>query len=56
MRTPAGALDLKKWECGIPGKEKTDWAGGFFKLELTFPDGMLRKDSETEYNCSNHGV
>jgi ubiquitin-protein ligase len=35
-----GVLDLKKWECGIPGKEKTPWEGGLFKLELIFPDGI----------------
>lgn len=39
MRTANGALDLKKWECGIPGKDKTLWEGGLFKLEMSFPDG-----------------
>lgn len=34
-----GALDLKKWECGIPGKEKTLWEGGLFKIDVLFPDG-----------------
>jgi ubiquitin-conjugating enzyme E2 I len=33
-------MDLKRWECGVPGKDNTIWAGGFFKLEVTFPDGM----------------
>ena len=33
-------LDLKRWECGVPGKEKTIWEGGLFKLDVTFPDGM----------------
>ncbi|KAE9969438.1 SUMO conjugating enzyme Hus5 [Venturia inaequalis] len=32
-RTPAGVLDLKKWECSVPGKDKTLWEGGLFKLE-----------------------
>jgi ubiquitin-conjugating enzyme E2 I len=39
MKTPAGTLDLQKWDCAIPGKEKTIWEGGLFKLEVTFPDG-----------------
>ena len=39
-RTPQGVLDLKKWECGVPGKAKTLWEGGLFKLDITFPDGM----------------
>jgi ubiquitin-conjugating enzyme E2 I len=38
-RTPQGALDLKRWECGLPGKKDTLWEGGFFKLDVTFPDG-----------------
>jgi hypothetical protein len=31
-------MELKKWDCGVPGKEKTIWEGGLFKLEVTFPD------------------
>jgi hypothetical protein len=38
-RTKEGVLDLKNWECGIPGKEKTIWEGGLFKLNIAFPDG-----------------
>lgn len=34
-------MDLKVWECGIPGKEKTMWEGGMFKMTMTFPDGMF---------------
>lgn len=30
---------MKTWECGIPGKEKTIWEGGLFKLIIMFPDG-----------------
>jgi hypothetical protein len=33
-----GVADLKNWEVGIPGREKTIWEGGLFKLTLTFPD------------------
>ena len=39
-RNAQGVLDLKKWECGIPGKEKTLWEGGLFKLDVIFPDGL----------------
>merc|ERR1712137_1497177 len=38
MRGANGMMDLKKWDCGVPGKEKTLWEGGLFKLELSFPD------------------
>ncbi|POS78840.1 ubiquitin-conjugating enzyme E [Diaporthe helianthi] len=39
-RNSEGILDLKNWECGIPGKEKTIWEGGQFKLTVQFPDDM----------------
>ncbi|KAF1734392.1 SUMO-conjugating enzyme ubc9 [Beauveria bassiana D1-5] len=41
VRTKEGVLDLKKWECGVPGKDKTIWEGGLFKLVVTFPDGRF---------------
>ena len=42
VRTAQGVLDLKKWECGVPGKDKTLWEGGLFKLDVLFPDGESR--------------
>ncbi|MCJ1308330.1 E2 SUMO-conjugating protein ubc9 [Agyrium rufum] len=39
VRAANGTFDLKRWECGVPGKEKTLWEGGLFKLDLAFPDG-----------------
>ena len=44
-RSDNGTLDLKKWECGIPGKDKTLWEGGLFKLEVYFPEGMLSREA-----------
>ncbi|KAK3216435.1 hypothetical protein GRF29_8g3254506 [Pseudopithomyces chartarum] len=40
-------MDLKKWEVGVPGKEKTIWEGGLFKLEVTFPDGASHPASHS---------
>ena len=48
MKTPQGALDLKRWECAIPGKDKTMWESGLFKMEMQFPDGMPRDDLHDE--------
>ena len=31
------SVDLCKWECRLPGKEGTEWAGGSFPLTLDFP-------------------
>jgi ubiquitin-conjugating enzyme E2 I len=33
-----GVVNLMKWDCGIPGKAGTLWAGGIFKLVLEFSD------------------
>ncbi|KAK1013394.1 SUMO conjugating enzyme Hus5 [Friedmanniomyces endolithicus] len=41
VKTAQGALDLKKWDCAIPGKDRTIWEGGLFKLEMHFPDELL---------------
>ncbi|KAK4575389.1 SUMO conjugating enzyme Hus5 [Recurvomyces mirabilis] len=41
MKTQQAALDLKRWDCAIPGKDKTIWEGGLFKLEMQFPDGKF---------------
>lgn len=50
QRNPqTGVLDLKIWECGIPGKEKTLWEGGLFKLSVIFPDGE-------SHNASIHEI
>ena len=38
VRQANGVIDLKVWDVGIPGREKTIWEGGLFKLNLTFPD------------------
>jgi len=56
VRTRENVLDLKNWECGVPGKEKTIWEGGLFKLTVSFPEGqapgqrmlptMLTRDAE----------
>lgn len=31
-----GSANLLHWECGIPGKEKTNWEGGVYKVILRF--------------------
>ncbi|KAF1820305.1 ubiquitin-conjugating enzyme [Dissoconium aciculare CBS 342.82] len=44
-----GGLDLKKWDCAVPGKEKTMWEGGLFKLEVTFPDEYPTKPPKCKF-------
>ncbi|KAK3110196.1 SUMO conjugating enzyme Hus5 [Teratosphaeriaceae sp. CCFEE 6253] len=49
VKTPQGALDLKKWDCAIPGKDKTIWEGGLFKLEMLFPDEYPTKPPKCKF-------
>lgn len=48
IRQTNGVVDLKVWEVGIPGREKTIWEGGLFKLTLTFPDEYPTKPPKCE--------
>ncbi|RCI12688.1 hypothetical protein L249_1009, partial [Ophiocordyceps polyrhachis-furcata BCC 54312] len=48
-KTKEGVLDLKNWECGIPGKEKTIWEGGLFKLMISFPDEYPTKPPKCKF-------
>ncbi|OTA99886.1 hypothetical protein M426DRAFT_76123 [Hypoxylon sp. CI-4A] len=49
VKNSSGVLDLKIWECGIPGKEKTIWEGGLFKLTMTFPDEYPTKPPKCKF-------
>eukprot|EP00808_Paulinella_micropora_P032214 g60890.t1 len=44
-----GTLNLFKWECGIPGKKETDWAGGLYKLVMTFPEDYPNKPPRCQF-------
>ncbi|KAG5665977.1 hypothetical protein KAF25_010102 [Fusarium avenaceum] len=52
QRTKEGVLDVKNWECGIPGKDNTIWSGGLFKLTIAFPDGKYQHFSHP----TTHGL
>ncbi|KAG8528010.1 uncharacterized protein KY384_006926 [Bacidia gigantensis] len=49
VRNAQGVLDLKKWECGVPGKDKTLWEGGLFKMDVTFPDEYPTKPPKCKF-------
>lgn len=38
-----GSVDLLTWDCSIPGKEGTDWAGGVYPLTLKFTEDYPAK-------------
>ncbi|KAF4977860.1 hypothetical protein FZEAL_5704 [Fusarium zealandicum] len=49
QRTKEGVLDVKNWECGIPGKDNTIWSGGLFKLTIAFPDEYPTKPPKCKF-------
>ncbi|KAH8165261.1 hypothetical protein CIB48_g2960 [Xylaria polymorpha] len=49
VKNAQGVLDLKTWECGIPGKEKTIWEGGLFKMTMSFPDEYPTKPPKCKF-------
>ena len=38
-----GSINILKWECGIPGKTKTKWENGVYKLKLYFTEDYPSK-------------
>ncbi|ORX40606.1 putative ubiquitin-conjugating enzyme [Kockovaella imperatae] len=44
-----GSLNLMEWEVGIPGKEKTDWEGGLYKIRMTFPEDFPTKPPKCKF-------
>lgn len=49
VRGADGVIDMKVWECGVPGKEKTIWDGGLFKLTMMFPDEYPTKPPKCKF-------
>ena len=41
--TVDGAVNLLRWECSIPGRKDTLWAGGFYPLTMEFSEDYPSK-------------
>mmetsp|Transcript_17275 Transcript_17275/g.42324 ORF Transcript_17275/g.42324 Transcript_17275/m.42324 type:complete len:160 (-) Transcript_17275:274-753(-) len=44
-----GSQDLFKWVCGIPGKKKTLWEGGLYKVTMKFPEDYPTKPPKCQF-------
>eukprot|EP00741_Cyanophora_paradoxa_P021892 tig00021374_g21132.t1 len=44
-----GTANLMKWECGIPGKQGTAWAGGVFRLTMEFSEDYPSKPPKCKF-------
>ncbi|KAL6652186.1 hypothetical protein ACP70R_011111 [Stipagrostis hirtigluma subsp. patula] len=60
---PDGSANLMVWKCVIPGKEGTDWEGGYFPLTLTFSEDYPSRPPTCKFpegffhvNVFNNGV
>ncbi|GAB5370264.1 hypothetical protein AAMO2058_001477600 [Amorphochlora amoebiformis] len=45
-----GSQDLFRWVCGIPGKKKTVWEGGIYKLTMKFPQDYPQKPPKCQFS------
>lgn len=44
-----GSVNLMKWKCHIPGKQSTDWEGGFFPLTMEFSEDYPTKPPKCKF-------
>ncbi|GLC41473.1 SUMO-conjugating enzyme sce1 [Pleodorina starrii] len=44
-----GSVNLMKWKCHIPGKQGTDWEGGFFPLTMEFSEDYPTKPPKCKF-------
>jgi ubiquitin-conjugating enzyme E2 I len=50
IRNCCRSFNLLRWDCLIPGKDGTDWAGGFFPLTLEFTEDYPAKPPKVIVN------
>mmetsp|Transcript_22329 Transcript_22329/g.50486 ORF Transcript_22329/g.50486 Transcript_22329/m.50486 type:complete len:159 (+) Transcript_22329:94-570(+) len=46
---PDGASDFLRWECEVPGKDGTDWAGGCYKVLVEFSTDYPTKPPKCKF-------
>ncbi|GAX78311.1 hypothetical protein CEUSTIGMA_g5753.t1 [Chlamydomonas eustigma] len=44
-----GSVNLMKWACFIPGRQDTDWEGGFFPLTMEFTEDYPTKPPKCKF-------
>lgn len=52
MKKADGSNDLLKWECGIPGKDGTDWAGGVYNMSMEFSEDYPSKPPKCKFTTT----
>ena len=45
------SVNLLRWKCSIPGREGTDWQGGFFPLTMEFSEDYPAKPPKVPARC-----
>jgi len=45
------SANLMRWKCSIPGREGTDWQGGFFPLTMEFSEDYPAKPPKARVLC-----
>ena len=42
-------MNIMKWQCGVPGKEGSPWAGGVYRLSMEFTDEYPSKPPKCQF-------
>lgn len=45
-----GSLNIMKWNCGVPGKENTDWSGGLYNITMEFSEDYPSKPPKCKFS------
>ncbi|CAM9116763.1 unnamed protein product [Discosporangium mesarthrocarpum] len=48
-RNEDSSSNIMKWNCGIPGPDNTDWAGGLYKVTMEFTDDYPSKPPKCKF-------
>lgn len=44
-----GSINLMKWKCHLPGKNGTDWEGGYYPLTMVFSEDYPTKPPKCQF-------
>lgn len=46
-----GTMDLMRWKCFIPGKQNTNWEGGYYPLVMEFSEDYPAKPPKCKFDA-----
>ena len=53
---PCRSINLMRWKCHIPGKEATEWEGGFFPITMEFSEDYPTKPPKVSHGVAGYAA